>query len=635
MAKRFGGFTPEQMGKIIPEMAGMQSDEQAKFLAATPGAAVRVGKMAEAAQTRIGMAEGGVVRSGYSDGGMPSDEETEPTTPSKAEVLTTDILEDPSDMTKKAVVETVSDEDKQDGMIDTTTSDVDKTVKEVETSTTKESVDIEAPEELEVATYEALPVTADITAVVDRLAAATGLPSDEALAKAQSMDPEELAQLGLSAAQIEQAQTVKAPDERVVEEGELIDGSSVDMDRVDKEVNYTAVTGSPSTDATVQGQLAGLMEDFEGSEPPAWAAGALRNASAQMAARGLSASSMAGMAMVQAAMESAIPIASADASTFAKFEAQNLSNRQASVVFAAEQRAKFLGQEFTQEFQTKVENAAKIADIANVNFTAEQQIALENARMAQSVDIANLSAANAKVLSDAAAMTNLDIANLNNRQQAAVQNAKAFLDMDVQNLANEQTTALFKTKAITDAMLSDRAEANAAKQFNTSSENQTNQFMANLATTISRHNSEQANAINMANTREENVMSQYNATNQARRDEFVSTNALVVSQANAKWSQLITTTETAEQNAANRDEVLADNEFTMAAYNATLQHERDRISYAFTASESIRERATRLTIANMQDELARDQTQAEIDMARGSGWGDVITTGFDAWIKTW
>ena len=33
MAKRFGGFTPEQMGKIIPEMQGMQADEQAKFLA--------------------------------------------------------------------------------------------------------------------------------------------------------------------------------------------------------------------------------------------------------------------------------------------------------------------------------------------------------------------------------------------------------------------------------------------------------------------------------------------------------------------------------------------------------------------------------------------------------------------------
>mgnify|MGYP003629176351 CR=1 FL=1 len=53
MAKRFGGFTPEQMGKIIPEMQGMQADEQAKFLAATPGAAARVGMMQELLRTLL------------------------------------------------------------------------------------------------------------------------------------------------------------------------------------------------------------------------------------------------------------------------------------------------------------------------------------------------------------------------------------------------------------------------------------------------------------------------------------------------------------------------------------------------------------------------------------------------------
>ena len=41
---------------------------------------------------------------------------------------------------------------------------------------------------------------------------------------------------------------------------------------------------------------------------------------AMLARRGLSASSMAGQAMVQAALESALPIAQADASTQASFE---------------------------------------------------------------------------------------------------------------------------------------------------------------------------------------------------------------------------------------------------------------------------------------------------------------------------
>ena len=54
------------------------------------------------------------------------------------------------------------------------------------------------------------------------------------------------------------------------------------------------------------------MDDFD-QGTPAWAAGAMRNATAALAARGLGASSMAGMAVVQAAMESALPIAQMDA----------------------------------------------------------------------------------------------------------------------------------------------------------------------------------------------------------------------------------------------------------------------------------------------------------------------------------
>jgi hypothetical protein len=84
-----------------------------------------------------------------------------------------------------------------------------------------------------------------------------------------------------------------------------------------------------------------------------------------MAARGMGASSLAGQAIVQAAMESALPIAMADAQTVAKFESQNLSNRQQSAMLAAEQRARFMGQEFDQTFQMKVMNASKISDIAN------------------------------------------------------------------------------------------------------------------------------------------------------------------------------------------------------------------------------------------------------------------------------
>jgi hypothetical protein len=90
----------------------------------------------------------------------------------------------------------------------------------------------------------------------------------------------------------------------------------------------TAAQALPSADATVQGQLTKLMQQFEGGQTPPWAAGAKRMADQVMMQRGLGASSMAASATTQAMMESAIGIAAADAQTFSQFEMANLNNRQ-------------------------------------------------------------------------------------------------------------------------------------------------------------------------------------------------------------------------------------------------------------------------------------------------------------------
>ena len=72
---------------------------------------------------------------------------------------------------------------------------------------------------------------------------------------------------------------------------------------------------------------------------------------------------MAAQALIQGAMESALPIAQADAQIIAQFEAQNLSNRQQRAMLAAQQRATFMGMEFDQAFQARVQNSARIGDI--------------------------------------------------------------------------------------------------------------------------------------------------------------------------------------------------------------------------------------------------------------------------------
>jgi len=439
---------------------------------------------------------------------------------------------------------------------------------------------------------------------------------------------QELSASELEAYQLGQAQVVSPAAERTIQSGELVSGSAVDMAEVEKALDIQAAQANPSAQATVQGQLTNLMADFDGTAPPAWAAGALRNASSQMAARGLGASSMAGQAIVQAAMESALPIAMQDASTFATFEGQNLSNRQQTAMFAAEQRASFLGMEFTQDFQARVANASRIADVANMNFTAEQQVALENARMAQTVDITNLTAKNAKMMSDAAAMSQMDMANLNNRQQAAVINAQSFLAVDMKNMDMAQQTSLFKSQQNIQALFTDQAAVNASAQFNATSKNQTDQFFANLQSSVSQFNSAQTNAIKQFNAGEENVMEKFNSTIESQRDQFNAQNSLVISQANAQWRQSVATSATAAQNISNLEYTKNTNAITGAALDQIWQRERDLMDFAFKSSESVQDRANAIMLAKLsgtnQKSALKLQADMQADQAKGAFLSNIV-----------
>lgn len=496
----------------------------------------------------------------------------------------------------------------------------------VTTATAAPAATVEAPVATPASTIEAATVGDQTAAALEDVQAAQGTVSDQA--QVTAAEGSDLQSLGLDAAQLAQAQTVQAPAQRVLQEGELIQGSSVDMNKVNEAVQFQAAEAVPSKQATVQGQLEELTADFDASNPPAWAAGALRAATATMAARGLGASSLAGQAVVQATLESALPIAMADAQTRAQFEAQNLSNRQQAALFAAQQRAEFLGMEFTQDFQARVANSARIGEIANINFTAEQQIALENARMAQSVDLANLSNSQAKLMADAAALTQLDLTNLNNRQQAAVANAKAFLDMDLANLSYEQQTSLFKAQSIQQAMFSDQAARNAAAQFNASSENQTNQFFASLANQTSQFNASQTNAVNQFNVGQENAMSQFNANMQNMRDQFNATNSLVIAQANAQWRQSVATTEFAAQHEANMQTAKETNALTMTALEQLWQRERDLMTFAWQSSESAMDRDLSIILADKDLTSVREQIDAQESAARGALVAKVLFGGW-------
>jgi hypothetical protein len=470
---------------------------------------------------------------------------------------------------------------------------------------------VAAPTPMTAKTMSASDAAAGVQKIVDKLKPATGTVTQQVTAAEQA--PTTTAVGGVQAA-TGQAQQVVAPVARKAQAGEMISGTGVDMTQAEALAAQTAASAAQGTvteDMTVQGQLNKVLANFDAGKPPPWAASTMRSAVAQMAARGLSASSMAGQAIVQAAMEAAVPIASADAKVFEQMGLQNLSNRQQTAVLAAQQRAAFLGQEFDQAFQMRVANAAKVSDIANMNFTASQQIALENARLTQNMDLANLSNQQAVVMAEAAQIATLETTNLNNRQQAQVVNAQNFLQMDLANLDNEQQTTLFKAQATTNALLADTAAENAAKQFNATSENQTNQFMASLTSQVSQFNAAQKNAVEQFNVDQANAIEKFNTESQNIRDQFNSTQRLVIDQSNAQWRREISTANTAAANSANYLNAQILQAMTLAEYNNEIVLYRDQIQQAFDAFENSEERAAAILTATITGDAASSAARTE------------------------
>ena len=429
----------------------------------------------------------------------------------------------------------------------------------------------------------------------------------------------------LSAAQ-GNATLMSNPIQRQIQSGEIITGAANAQTASTYTEQIQAATATPTDQATVQGQLATLTNNFDASNPPSWAAGALRGVQAQMAARGLGASSMAGQAMVQAALESALPIAQADAQVIASFEAQNLSNRQQRAMLAAQQRATFMGQEFDQNFQARVQNSARIGDIANMNFTAEQNIAMENSRAVNTMNLNNLTNRQAMISAEAAALSNLDMSNLNNRQQASVNNAQSFLQQDMANLSNQQQTDLFKAQQRTQALFTDQAAENASRQFNATSQNQVDQFFANLATQTAQFNATQTNAQSQFNAGQVNTVERFNAEMNNQRDQYNATNQLAIAQNNAVWRREIATADTAAVNRANELNANAVLDISKEAYDNLWSYYSDTMEWAWTSADNQLERLNKMALQELSNEAQLAANKMASGSAAGTALGGLIGT---------
>jgi len=622
----FKAFKPSGMEKIARSM-GYQGNMQGfqNYMAQDP---MRQQRMQQFTNQAIQMARGGVVK--MQEGGTtepapveevtpPVEEETTPKSPSIGDItvdrMSTGALPT-GGVTQVATIPVSQDQmvQKGTGMLDPRAS--------ISTAVA-DTAQADAVQEKQANKMEASQVAPAIDTALDSVEAAQTDPNDPR-SKVIAAQQTKSSVGDLEAAQGE-AILMENPVQREIQDGELISGVA----NAEKAAKFTeeiqAAQATPTQQATVQGQLEGLMQQFEGGQTPAWAAGAMRNAQGILAKRGLGASSIAGQAVIQAAMESALPIAQADASVTAQFESQNLSNRQQRNMLAAQQRAEFMGMEFDQAFQARVQNAGRIADVANMNFTAEQQVALENSRIANTMNLQNLSNSQAMVMAEASALSNLDMANLNNRQQASVQNAQNFMQMDLTNLSNRQQTEMFTAQQRIQSLFTDQAAENASRQFNASSQNQTDQFFSNLASQVSQFNSAQSNAQNQFNAGQINTIERFNQEINNQRDQFNAQNQLVIEQANAQWRRQIATADTASTNRANEVNAAAVLDISNTAYSNLWNYYADTMEWAWTSAENNAERIAQMAMAELDAKVRKDLGKLEIDANEDGAIGGFIT----------
>jgi len=455
------------------------------------------------------------------------------------------------------------------------------------------------------------------------VSAQQGIVSEQAQAQAATTVPTETA-VGKEQAAQGVATQVVAPQKRTVQAGEIVSGSAVDQAAVEAALAKTqAAQGVVTEEMTTQGQLNKLLTNFDAGNPPPWAAASMRGVTAQLAARGLGASSMAGQALVQATLEAALPIAATDAKVFEQMGLQNLSNRQQTAMVLGEQRAKFLGQEFDQNFQTRVLNAARIADIADKNFTADVTIALENARLTGTMDLQNLSNRQALVLAKTAQVANLETTNLNNRQQVAVENAKAFLTLDVKNLDNRQQTALFKAKEIADSIISDTAAANAAKATNAANALEADKINAQLALSASQYNAAEKNKVAIFNKSAADELIKFNAQEANDRAEFNANLSGQINIANAKLLADISTSNTREINAMAAVNAKNATDLSASTYAQLSQTYRDQLETTWKTSESVADRANEISKVTITANAAKYAGDAEADAAYYAALGSL------------
>ena len=373
------------------------------------------------------------------------------------------------------------------------------------------------------------------------------------------------------------------------------------------------VIGDLPEEALVSNQLDSLLKGIENGKIPTWASPAVSAVEQMLAERGLEASSVGRDNLFNAIIQSAIPLAQSNAQAIQASVAQTRD---------IESREELTNVQLRQ--QTALQNASNVFQMNMAQFSADQQTALSNSKFLQTVGLTEASNEQQAIIQNAMLTSQANLAEADFYQKAQIQNAQAFLQTDMANLNNEQQAMVLSAQQKQQVLLSNQSAENAARQFNATSENQTQQFMTSLAAQIEQSNVAQANAMAQFNTQQinqqqaqqagidadlaktnaslANDINRFNAQIEFNRDNWNAQNRAAVEQANVAWRRQSNTINTAAANTIAMQN--AQNAFglTSAELSYLWQEARDKANYAFQAVEREADRKVSLLLKSITAE---------------------------------
>jgi hypothetical protein len=396
------------------------------------------------------------------------------------------------------------------------------------------------------------------------------------------------------------------------------DPSALEDRLMDFTEEQRGMVGNLPEEALVGKQIEGLLEGMENGEVPIWAKPAVSAVNQMLAARGLSASTVGRDNLFNAVIQAAMPIASQNAQTI-KEGAMQQTNIEAQ---AAQQDAQMAQ-------QTALSNADKVFNLNMQQFSVDVQTEMANKKFLQTVSMTEVNNAQQAVMQNAVNQTQLDVANLNTQERLAVQNAQAFLSMNMANLNNDQQGRVLEAQQEQQRILSNQSATNVGRQFNSDSENRTNQFMTNLATQVELNNKQRMDAmenfnvsqenaaearrvgieadINKANAMMINDIEKFNSQQKFNREQWNTANAQAVEMSNVEWRRKANLADTAAQNAINQQNAMNAFGLSTQAMSMLWQEMRDQADYIFKASENEATRKTQLLATALGNEGAGSQ----------------------------